>query len=80
MTRSLVGAAATALLLGLSILSFQLAEGEGNGAALAGLALVKVAVIGAVFLELDRAWPPWSIGLLVLCAGILGGSVALMAA
>jgi hypothetical protein len=80
MNRRHFGVAATALLLLLTLSTWGVYEAELGAAGLAALALLKVLVIGAVFLELDRSWPIWGLGLLVLTSGVLGGAVLLMGA
>jgi len=69
MTRSVASTAALVTLLLLTAVTWALFE-EGAGAGmLLGVAAAKSAVIGLVFLELDRSHPAW----LLLGAALVGG-------
>lgn len=68
MSRGLVAPLALLLLLGLTLATWR-AEGAGL---LAAVAALKIAVIGAVFLELDRSWPGWG----ALTGGVIGAVLA----
>ena len=78
--RSLLAAVATGVLLLLTLGTAALIEHDAPAWVLAGNACLKVAVIGWVFLELDRAWPLW--GLLVAggTLAVAAGAVVLMGA
>lgn len=72
MSRGTVAHLALGLLLLLTLATWR-AEGA---VVLAVVAALKIAVIGAVFLELDRAWPGWALLSGVVVAAVLGGAVA----
>ena len=80
MSRRTVAVGATALLLLLTLSTWGVYEADAGAAGLAALALLKVLVIGAVFLELDRSWPAWAVAVVLLTGGVLGGAVLLMGA
>lgn len=78
MTRSRASWLTCAVLIGLTLLTWLLADDGAAAWLLALVALVKVALIGVVFLELARSWPGWAaLSLLVVCT-VLGGSVLLI--
>lgn len=78
MNRALLAFVATAALVLLTLATGVLVEHQASAWALAGNACLKVALIGWVFLELDRAWPLWA-GLVALgTAGVAFGAVLLM--
>lgn len=56
------------------------AVSDGSAATIAAVAAVKIAVIGVVFLELDRSWPGWAAISALVVAGVLGGALMLMPA
>ncbi len=74
----MIATVALALLLALTAASFLVAEGQAGPWPIAGLAITKAAIIGAVFLEMDRSWPGWAVGALVLVTCIAGGAAALV--
>ncbi len=47
-------------LVGLTLATWQLADGGASPWVLGTVAMAKVIVIGAVFLELPRSWPGWA--------------------
>ncbi len=53
-------------------------EQHGSAALFAGIAGLKAAIIGAVFLELDCSHPMWAGIAALLVFGVLGGAVLLM--
>lgn len=61
MTRSAASTLALGVLLGLTALSFVVAESELGPWPIAALIVVKASVIGVVFLEMDRSWPGWAL-------------------
>lgn len=75
MTRSHVAILALAALLTLTFVLGRLVDTAGSAAAVGAVAALKVAIIGAVFLELDRSRPLWA----VLAAGWIGGVLGLAA-
>lgn len=80
MTRPLASRAAVVVLIGLTLLTWWLADTGASPWTLAVLALVKVTIIGAVFLELARAWPVWTAIFMAGVAGVLGGAAWLLTA
>ena len=72
MSRGTVAHLALGLLLLLTLATW-CAEGA---VVLAAVAALKIAVIGAVFLDLDRAWPGWALISGLVVAAVLGGAVA----
>lgn len=80
MTRPLLGWFTTLLLIALTLGTGWLVEHQASAWALAGNATVKVAVIGWVFLELDRAWPVWAALGLLGTVGVAFGAAAMMGA
>ncbi|MCK6504882.1 hypothetical protein L6R53_16035 [Myxococcota bacterium] len=75
-----LAAVATAALVLLTLATGYLFEHHASPWALAGNACLKVALIGWVFLELDRAWPVWAalvgmgtVGVAFGAAGLMGG-------
>ncbi len=78
MSRSAWSLVALCVLLALSGASLVSSTAEDSGLVVAALALAKAALIGAVFLELDHAWPGWALGFLALVMAILGGSLLLL--
>ena len=78
MSRSLASFLALVVLVGLTGATWLLAEGTAGPWPLAAVAVFKVAVIGAVFLELDRAWPGWVVLAGVLVVAVAGGVALLM--
>ena len=77
-TRAVVSMAATAGLLFLTLVTGYLVEQAASSWAIAGVACLKVAIIGVVFLELDRSQPLWGMLLGLGAAGVAFGSVLLM--
>lgn len=61
MTRRHVSWLACALLLVLTFVTWHLTERNPSAWTVAGLALLKISVIGAVFLELDRSRRRWAL-------------------
>lgn len=53
-------------------------EAHGSAALFAGIAGLKAAIIGAVFLEMNRSHPMWAGIAALLVFGVLGGAVFLM--
>ena len=80
MSRSTLAFLALAMLLGLTLATWGLADRQAANWTLALVAVLKVGVIGAVFLELDRAWLGWALLLVLLSLGIAGGAAVLMGA
>jgi len=80
MKRSHLATVATLLLVLLTLVSWQLIEREASASALAVNAALKLAVIGGVFLELDRSRRIWAALAALIGIGILGGAVLLMGA
>ncbi|MDP2304697.1 MAG: hypothetical protein Q8P18_01550 [Pseudomonadota bacterium] len=81
MNRTLLSVLALVVLLGLTGGMWALADGQGSTSAAGGLAAVaalKIVVIGAVFLELDHAWPGWAVLGAAIVGVVLGGAVLLM--
>lgn len=78
MSRSVASFLALVMLVGLTGATWLLAEGTTGPWPLAAVAIFKVAVIGAVFLELDRAWPGWAVLGSLLVAAVAGGAALLM--
>jgi hypothetical protein len=72
MSRAAQARIAVAALVGLTAASWWLTEDGASAWVLAGLSLLKVAVVGAVFLELLRSWPGWAAISMVLVALVLG--------
>ncbi|MCB9663568.1 MAG: cytochrome C oxidase subunit IV family protein [Alphaproteobacteria bacterium] len=62
-------------LLGLTALTAFVLEASASPALVLGIAVVKTGVIGAVFLELDRAHPGWSALAVAFVVGLAGGMV-----
>jgi len=77
-TRRHLATGAALLLVLLTLVSWQLSERDAGSTALAVAAALKLAVIGGVFLELDRSRPLWAVLAGLLGFGILGGAVLLM--
>lgn len=69
-TRSVVALAALLALTGATW-----AASDGDARTIAALAGAKIAIVGMVFLELDRAWPGWAVVAILLVGAILGGAV-----
>lgn len=65
-------------LLALTAMTFVVAEDSGAASTLAVLVLAKAAFVGAVFLELDRAWPGWAVVGTLVGGGTLGGALVLV--
>lgn len=61
-------------LLALTAMTFVVVEHSGAASALAVLVLAKAALVGTVFLELDRAWPGWAVVGTLVVGGTLGGT------
>lgn len=78
MKRANAATLACAALVGLTLLTWQLAEQDASAGALAAVALVKVGVVGGVFLELDRARPIWGALFLASLGSVLGGAAWLI--
>jgi hypothetical protein len=78
MSRSYLGFLALGFLLLLTALTGLAFEGALSNLALAGLATAKAAVIGWVFLELDRSARGWAALGLVLVVVIAGASAVLI--
>lgn len=77
MSRAVVAWIATGLLLALTLATWWVSESQLGAPALAALALLKVGVVGAVFLELDRAWPLWGV-LAAFGTGVVAVGAALL--
>ncbi len=60
--------------------SLLVSEQEAGPWPVAALALVKAAIICAVFLELDRAWPGWAVIAGLVLTAIAGGAALLITA
>lgn len=72
---------ATIALIALFVLTgafWLVGEQHGSPALFAGIAALKAAIIGAVFLELDRSHPMWAGIAALLVIGVLAGAVVLM--
>lgn len=78
MNRTLVSVLALVVLLGLTGAMWALADGRISTTGLATMAALKIIVVGAVFLELDRAWPGWAVVSALVVGIVLGGAVLLM--
>ncbi len=79
MSRSTLSLVAFLALVLLTLATWQAAEGALGPGAVALVATAKVALIGGVFLELDRAWPVWALLSAGLTVAVLGGSALLLA-
>ncbi len=79
MTRTTLATVALVGLLLLTGLTAWLAETAASPWMLAGAAMAKIAVIGLVFLELDRSRPVWAVAFLGMTAAIACGAAALLA-
>ena len=66
------------LLMGLTFVFNGVAEASLGAWALAGISVVKVMIVGIVFLELGRAWWVWAVIAAVVITAILGGAAALL--
>ncbi|MDP2312893.1 MAG: hypothetical protein Q8P41_08310 [Pseudomonadota bacterium] len=80
MKRTYLSFLALTALLGLTGAMWALAGAESSAAMVAAVAAVKMVVIGAVFLELDCAWPGWAVAAAAIVGTVLGGAVLLMGA
>ncbi len=80
MNRTRLSVLALLVLLGLTGAMWVLADDQSSAAALATVAAFKIVVIGAVFLELDHAWPGWAVASAGVVGVVLGGAVLLMGA
>lgn len=69
-TRSGIALAALLVLTGATW-----AASDGDARTIVALAGAKIAIVGMVFLELDRAWPGWAVVAILLVGAILGGAV-----
>ena len=78
MTRNITSFAAFFALVGLTLVTWWLADSGASAWLLAGVAAVKIAIIGAVFLELVRAWPVWSLISAAVVAAVLVGAAGLV--
>lgn len=78
MSRTTLATAAATALLALTAATWLLAERSAPPWVLATVAFVKLAIIGWVFLELDRTSVVWPLVYLSFCAAILGAVVALI--
>ncbi len=78
MSRSLLGAIALCVLLALTGATFFLSEHNASNYVIGGLALAKAVVICGVFLEMDRSWPGWTLGVLAMLLALVGGAAALI--
>lgn len=76
--RATLAAIATVALILLTLATGYLFEHDASPWALAGNACLKVALIGWVFLELDRAWPLWAALVATGTAGVAFGAAGLM--
>lgn len=65
-------------LMALTFMFNGVAEAALGAWALAGISVVKVMIVGIVFLELGRAWWVWGVIAAVVITAILGGSAALL--
>ncbi len=74
MNRTTIAAQSLVGLLSLTALTTWLAEASATPWTLAGLAGLKLAVVGLVFLELGRAWPGWAVAFAGVGGAIAGGS------
>ncbi len=77
MTRTTAATLALVGLLLLTGLTAWLADASATPLVLAGVGLAKIAVVGAVFLELDRAWWGWALSAGILVLVVLGGAAGL---
>jgi len=78
MSRSAAAWLALAVLLGLTLVTWLLVQEALPAWALALVALIKIAVIGLVFLELGRSWWVWGALYAVLVTVVLGGAALLL--
>lgn len=78
MTRAHLAVGATAALVLLTLATGLLYDRAAPAWTLAAAACVKAAVVGWVFLELDRAWWVWGAMLALGTAGVAFGAVAVM--
>lgn len=74
MSRATLSTIAMLFLVGLTIVTWWLADTGASVWMLAGVATVKIAIVGAVFLELLRAWPVWLLLCTATVLAILGGA------
>jgi len=66
-------------LVGLTLMTWRVSGHESSAYVLAGLACVKVLVIGAIFLELDRSHPRWAAMFVAYFATLLASAAWLIA-
>lgn len=78
MNRTLLSVLALAALVGLTVALWILADGSASTGVVAAVAALKIVIIGAVYLELDRAWPGWAVASAAVVGIVLGGTVWLM--
>ncbi|MCB9795894.1 MAG: hypothetical protein H6741_24630 [Alphaproteobacteria bacterium] len=80
MNRSALSLAAILALVGLTLTSGWAAETQVGPLGVGALGALKIAIIGAVFLELDRAWVVWAALAASLTLAVTLGSGLLMGA
>ncbi len=78
MSRAQLSTLAMLFLVGLTIVTWQLSEADASPWTLAAVATVKIAIVGAVFLELLKAWPVWLLLSTTTVLAVLGGSAWLI--
>ena len=78
MKRTTASSLALVILVGLTLLTWRLADSGAPPWALAAVALMKVTVIGVVFLELLRSRAIWAALFITLVATVLGGAAWLI--
>ena len=78
-SRAVASWLACAVLLGLTMASWSAAGHRASPWTLAALALLKVSIIGAVFLELDRSRRLWALIFLSYFAAVLASAAWLIA-
>jgi len=77
-TRSQTSLLALLSLLALTAATWHLSEAAVGPWGLAGVAVIKAAIIGTVFLELDRSWPGWAALAALMVITIAGGAALIM--
>lgn len=78
MTHTRFAVLAYLALMALTLTFNGVAEAALGAWALAGISVVKVMIVGIVFLELGRAWWVWGVIAAVVITAILGGAAALL--
>lgn len=78
MSRSTLSLVAFLALVLLTLATWQVSEGALGPGAVALVGTAKIAVIGWVFLELDRSWPVWAVLSAGLTVAVLGGGALLL--